>query len=217
MHSSSHCHCLIDETQSVVETDLSSCQDGVRIVRLKDVCEQPWKNGGGSTRLLAEGVGWRISLATVGNDGPFSVFDGWWRHSVVVGGGGLRLSSNEETLDLAPHRIMGYDGGVERSCELVGEPASVLNVMCEARTTRATVCEVKDLHIETRGVVAILPVNCSTAFHVGHMSEPVYVASGSLLLAKTSGRTINCSVVDAFPGQSSYLLVVQFESLNVVA
>lgn len=59
----------------------------------------PWKNGGGSTTEIAiEPVGagfddfdWRISLATIGDDGPFSLFPGVDRTLALVDGHGVTL------------------------------------------------------------------------------------------------------------------------------
>jgi hypothetical protein len=106
--------------------------------RLDDVPPQPWKNGGGTTRELAAGNGWRISLASVVRDGGFSVFEGLTRHSVVVAGNGLVLRSSEQTIEMAPGRPVRYAGDVARTASLVGGPVQVLNVMVDARQWDAT-------------------------------------------------------------------------------
>ncbi len=70
-----------------------------RIVRDADLVRKPWKNGGGTTAEIAafpdgadlEAVGWRISLADVGLDGPFSVFAGLDRTLTLVEGAGITL------------------------------------------------------------------------------------------------------------------------------
>ena len=60
----------------------------------------PWANGGGSTRqvaieppaaTLANGMHWRVSIATVGSDGPFSRLPGIDRSLWLLGGAGVRL------------------------------------------------------------------------------------------------------------------------------
>lgn len=65
----------------------------------------PWKNGGGSTIELAiepKGASlkdlsftWRLSLATVASDGPFSEFPGFDRLLTVVRGAGMELKSKD--------------------------------------------------------------------------------------------------------------------------
>ncbi len=59
----------------------------------------PWKNGGGSTQELAcwppgadmHGFAWRVSVATVDQPGPFSVFPSIDRQIMLLGGDGLHL------------------------------------------------------------------------------------------------------------------------------
>ena len=60
----------------------------------------PWKNGGGETVEIAispadaglDGFDWRLSMATVAIDGPFSVFPGIDRSLAVIRGAGMELS-----------------------------------------------------------------------------------------------------------------------------
>jgi len=68
-----------------------------RRVLTSDIAPVPWKNGGGVTRELATGGGsgsawgWRVSLAEVAADGPFSVFPGVDRVIAVIEGAGMDL------------------------------------------------------------------------------------------------------------------------------
>ena len=65
----------------------------MRILRAPDYRVMPWKNGGGTTTEVAvspEGAGldhfdWRISMARVEQDGPFSTFPGIDRTLQQVG------------------------------------------------------------------------------------------------------------------------------------
>lgn len=60
----------------------------------------PWKNGGGSTTEIAiappdagfDDFDWRISLATITADGPFSSFPGIDRSLMLVDGPGVQLT-----------------------------------------------------------------------------------------------------------------------------
>ena len=71
----------------------------------------PWKNGGGTTAEIAIGppgstldsFDWRISLAHVASDGPFSSFPGIDRTLTVIEGAGLRLSVDGRALELTTH------------------------------------------------------------------------------------------------------------------
>lgn len=56
----------------------------------------PWRNGGGITREYLtspcdEGFDWRLSVAEVAHDGPFSEFPGVERILVLLGGRGMTL------------------------------------------------------------------------------------------------------------------------------
>lgn len=58
----------------------------------------PWKNGGGITHEVAKAESdgrllWRLSLAEVASDGPFSLFPGMARVLTVIEGAGMDLFS----------------------------------------------------------------------------------------------------------------------------
>ena len=75
----------------------------MRIIRAGDCKTTPWKNGGGSTTEIAigpagaslEAFDWRVSMARVASDGPFSDFAGVDRTLAVVKGNGLVLTTGE--------------------------------------------------------------------------------------------------------------------------
>jgi hypothetical protein len=64
----------------------------VQLIRAADLKPQPWKNGGGTTRLIAvepcgaEDFDWRVSMARVETAGPFSSFQGIDRTLLVLEG-----------------------------------------------------------------------------------------------------------------------------------
>lgn len=66
----------------------------------------PWKNGGGTTheiaRFPAESADWdwRISIAEVAQDGPFSAFPGCDRALLLLSGAGMRLRIAGREADL---------------------------------------------------------------------------------------------------------------------
>jgi len=71
----------------------------MRILRAEDHKRMPWKNGGGETVEIAvfpDGAGlddfdWRVSMARVEGDGPFSSFPGIDRTLAVLDGAGMVL------------------------------------------------------------------------------------------------------------------------------
>lgn len=87
----------------------------MKILRAADHKRMPWKNGGGETVEIAvfpEGAGlsdfdWRISMARVDGDGPFSEFAGIERTLAILEGAGIILDVDGDirrlTIDSAPH------------------------------------------------------------------------------------------------------------------
>jgi len=104
-----------------------------RVVRTGEVRAQEWANGGGTTRelLLAADGSWRISLADVDADGPFSSFAGRHRLLTVVDGPVLRLVVDGEETLVEPRRPFAFDGGAEVSASVPEGPVRVLNVIAD--------------------------------------------------------------------------------------
>jgi hypothetical protein len=77
----------------------------VRIIRASDYRTTPWKNGGGATTEIAVepssaslgNFDWRVSMAHVASDGPFSEFSGIDRTLAVVKGDRLSLAIGDAT------------------------------------------------------------------------------------------------------------------------
>ena len=75
-----------------------------RLIPYAGLLAAPWKNGGGSTTEIAvspDGAGfadfdWRVSLATICADGPFSIFPGVDRTLALVDGAGVTLAIDGE-------------------------------------------------------------------------------------------------------------------------
>jgi environmental stress-induced protein Ves len=99
----------------------------------------PWKNGGGETREIAvyppgaslDDFGWRVSMASVRTDGPFSVFAGVDRTLCILEGEGMEL-----TIGSAPPLILtpssappSFPCDVACEARLIGGPVLDLNVM----------------------------------------------------------------------------------------
>lgn len=80
-----------------------------------DYTRQPWKNGKGITVELARAeqdgaLLWRLSMATVAEDGPFSLFPGIERNLTVLSGPGFRLSGPGIALDCRPLHPVAFPG-----------------------------------------------------------------------------------------------------------
>lgn len=81
-----------------------------RLIQYASLRPTPWKNGGGVTTELAmsppgAGLGdfdWRVSLASIAEDGPFSQFPGVDRTLVMVAGDGVLLEVGDQRVVLSP-------------------------------------------------------------------------------------------------------------------
>ena len=128
----------------------------------------PWKNGGGVTREIAawpEGSGmddfaWRVSLAEVGADGPFSAFPDVDRTLTVVEGAGMDLTvGGARQLVNTRYVPRDFRGDVPTDCRLLDGPVVNLNVMWRrgADTTAPTVAVVRgSLRLCTDALVVAL-------------------------------------------------------------
>ncbi|OBY25818.1 HutD/Ves family protein [Leisingera sp. JC1] len=103
----------------------------------------PWKNGGGVTRELASHsddgkLAWRLSLADITRNGPFSAFPGLARIHCIVEGAGHTLSNETVRLEARPLDPLCFDGGVALDCQLRDGPCKAFNVIYDpARVTAA--------------------------------------------------------------------------------
>ncbi|WP_397428086.1 HutD family protein [Pseudarthrobacter sulfonivorans] len=100
-----------------------------------EYARMPWKNRGGHTTELLRGgprekYTWRLSIADIGVDGPFSRFVGMQRIITVIQGNGVRLNlggrSNEV---LAPFQTLSFDGSSDVQCELLNGPVKDINLI----------------------------------------------------------------------------------------
>lgn len=179
-----------------------------RILKISDLAEQPWQNGAGTTRLIAAGAGWRISIATVAAPGAFSLFEHCSRHSVVVAGDGLTLREGAASHSLRPHEIVSYRGDVEWSCTLEGRSASVLNVICDGRLAHASVRKGAALLTEQGDYVMVIPVNCAATCEAQGSAERLVIPAGHVLVLEASSSA-TCGTDAESPGDAGYLLAVQ--------
>jgi environmental stress-induced protein Ves len=109
------------------------------LIRYAAVAEVPWRNGGGRTRELHAGPGWRLSAATVAAAGDFSTFPGRDR-TLVVARGRLRLAvAGRGTRELALGELVSFPGEAAVTAEPVGGPVLAVNVMAERARCTASV------------------------------------------------------------------------------
>ena len=116
----------------------------MKILRGKDLVNEPWKNGGGVTREIDVGTisgrrAWRLSLADVAQDGAFSEFPGLARILTVVSGGGMVLEHSGGKLDADLWAPVRFDGGLNIKSRLKSGPLTDLNLIFDPTLCEGTV------------------------------------------------------------------------------
>jgi environmental stress-induced protein Ves len=144
-----------------------------RVLRAADYRRVRWKNGGGWTTELAaapvaaDGFDWRVSIAEVDSDGPFSTFPGCDRHIALLDGVGMRIDiEGAESLLLEQRlRFHRFAGEASASGRLVSGPVRDFNVI-----VRRAAVEAEVLHRPLVGPMVFLADPAVSWF--------VYVAAG---------------------------------------
>ena len=118
--------------------------DATTVLRWDELEALAWKNGGGSTRnVLASPAGsgpehfdWRVSIAEVAADGPFSAFPGVERVIMLVEGAEMALDVDGVTHRLERFDLLAFSGEATTLCRVPSGPTRDLNLM--TRRDRAT-------------------------------------------------------------------------------
>jgi len=124
-----------------------------RLLAPADYRKMPWKNGGGRTFEIAVGppdadlnaFAWRVSVAEIERDGPFSSFPGVDRTLVLLSGHGMRLSGTGDAVDLrAMFEPVTFAGEAALECALADGPTRDFNLMVRRSLASGEVIVVRD-------------------------------------------------------------------------
>jgi len=162
----------------------------------------PWKNGLGHTTELAISEGgnldsfdWRLSIASVVNDGDFSNFAGYQRNLVLIEGEGLILDHRNGDVDNLTNLldIARFDGGCNTHGALVNG-------------------DIKDFNIMTNQASFTADVNC----YIEQQSVTVELSADSLVFAYSlTDKIIISDLQDEFDSVPTGSLA-QLKHTNVV-
>ena len=104
-----------------------------------------WQNGGGVTREVArqegdgKSPGWRVSVAELDREGPFSIIAGVRRHFTVIGEYPVTLVLPDQRAVLAPRESFIFEGEAAVNCLLPEGPSRALNLMYNPANWQASV------------------------------------------------------------------------------
>lgn len=111
----------------------------------------PWRNGQGMTYEIFKYLApdsdrfcWRLSIAEVKEDGPFSNFEGYQRNITVLSGTGMTLTVNDHPSGvLAPFQSFTFRGDATTTCVLAGGKIHDFNVIYAPEMVQAEVMWLK--------------------------------------------------------------------------
>lgn len=127
----------------------------MRLLRGEDALRVRWRNDGGWTREITrepstgESFDWRVSIAEVEVDGPFSAFDGCDRVLVLLEGAGMDLANaaTGATTELRPDsRRSRFAGEVPIVATLLAGPTTDFNLIWRRDSSVATARYVEGRH-----------------------------------------------------------------------
>jgi len=138
----------------------------------------PWKNGKGVTTELAindggtlEDFDWRLSIASVVEDGEFSDFTGYLRNLILIAGNGIDLQYDQTRIDRLDTLLSfaTFDGGCKTIGKLRDGPITDFNFISKTGKYEVTV----NIYMDRKDV----KLRASTLCFIYCLNEPAYLTS----------------------------------------
>ncbi len=113
----------------------------IKIIPPEQFIITAWKNGKGETVQLAISAGgtlevfdWRLSIASVVEDGVFSDFSGYERNLILLQGNGIKLTHNDTKVDVLkkPLSVSNFSGSDRTVVRLLNGKIKDFNVITKA-------------------------------------------------------------------------------------
>jgi environmental stress-induced protein Ves len=149
----------------------------MKLLRSDQYQRMPWKNGGGETAQIVvspedatlTAFDWRISMARVAIDGPFSLFPEVDRTLVVLDGVGLTLhGADASVMEVAAGTAgVSFSGDTPLSARLLDGAITDLNIMTRRRAYRH---RVQYLPQVLTGAIAVQPYTQLLVLAVGQLT-----------------------------------------------
>ncbi len=135
----------------------------MKVQRFSEHRAMPWANGLGTSYEVAsdrnvDGVWtWRVAIAPVVADGPFSAMPGVDRELVVIEGNGMELEVDGESVECLPGRVARFTGDSATFARLVDGSLVDLGLMTVRGVVTGSMVVVADVGdvIESAVLVAI--------------------------------------------------------------
>lgn len=187
----------------------------LRIGWLHQLAAEPWKNGGGVTRTLAQGghdaagvAGWRVSLADIVQNGPYSSFAGQTRHSLILGGQGVDLNDAQTRLALRPQQPVTYAGEPMWQATLVDGAVRALNVMIDRSRFAASIDAITEERLAAPAQVRIVVAfNLEGTLRPSGNDRPVRLHAGEFAIDTCADAPV--SLAKAGDAQAGTLALIR--------
>ena len=160
----------------------------IRDLTPADFRPMPWANGKGVTIELARADGpggmlWRLSRASVAENGPFSIFPGIERNLTILTGPGFDLIGDGIALNARPFAPVAFPGDVPVTATGVTTPSDDFNVMTARHLPRPQVQVVTTAETLTPPANTLLAVYAAVAHTLTLTDEPLHLSPQEPLLA----------------------------------
>ena len=186
----------------------------IRILKAQEYRRMPWKNGGGETVEIAvspqdASVGdfdWRVSMATVAVDGPFSIFPGIDRTLSILRGNGMSLViEGRDPVLLTQHSDpLAFPADVATSAALADGTIIDLNAM----TRRGALNHrVERIGIDGTAEIGIISTTALLLCHQGRLEFQVGKEGGEIGKGDTLHLTNAAKTALCLSGQALCYLV----------
>ena len=166
----------------------------MRVQRFGEHRAMPWANGLGTSYEVASDRNadgewtWRVAIAPVVLDGPFSVMPGVDRELVVIEGNGMVLNVDDESVKCMPGQVVRFSGDSVTIARLLDGPTVDLGLM----TVRGSV---------TGSMLVVVDVGDVT-------DSNVIVAIGDAVFGDENGRQYRLGINDALLDVKGHQLVL---------
>ncbi len=188
----------------------------------------PWKNGLGETTELAindhaslDNFIWRLSIASVVNDGVFSDFSGYHRNLVLIDGNGLSLHHDDKSVDVLENILdmASFDGGCITQGHLFNGPIKDFNIITDNNEVTPQVhCYIAPQQV----VMNLSKTSLCFAYslldemHVEtSQKEKTLVSAGHLVKLSTADEALNTQELSvAITGKNMIIVQLELKSIE---
>ncbi len=170
---------------------------------LRTIPAQPWVNGAGTRQELATGdhagdIVWRLSVAAIERDCPFSTYPGLSRLHTLIAGVGTRLTGTGVEIEVRPMVPVAFDAAIPLDCMLIDGAATALNVIYDPVAIYAELLALDaGAHLIEAREIAVLCVSGSAAINGETLeaSQGAVVQNAAAITVDPSAEVL-CALLD---------------------